>query len=404
MNGNSDEKFLRIGTQIFLKEINPSGQEQLLPWSTSALYQDYGKDRGNEIISHMPKYVGWANVPSHTNYQAVIGKWLNLYQPLPYEPRSGVDFPYIRLFLQHIFGQLYHLGLDYLQILYLQPKQKLPILLLVSKERNTGKSTFLKLLKAIFAANATFNTNEEFKSQFNADWAYKLLIMVDEAFLDKVEYTERLKNLSTATVYKAEAKGKDRIECDFHGKFILCSNNVERPVIIEPGETRFWVIQVPKLKDDDTQILEKMIYEIPAFLDFLIHREMETKCMSRMWFSFDDYHTKALDRIIAGNRNRLEQQIAYVLDDIMERCGLDAIDICPKDIYTILMYKGCAGRYDLEERNIKKVLQYSWELTPVGNSLTYTKYIPSGTQADEYTSIKAVGRYYTIKREFVKDI
>lgn len=34
--------------------------------------------------------------------------------------------------------------MDYLQLLYLYPVQKLPILLLVSEERDTGKSTFLK--------------------------------------------------------------------------------------------------------------------------------------------------------------------------------------------------------------------------------------------------------------------
>ena len=151
-------------------------------------------------------------------------------------------------------------------------------------------------------------------------------------------------------------------------------------------------------------MLEKMIYEIPAFLDYLLHRQMSTECVSRMWFSSNDYHTKALDRIIAGNRSRLEQQIAYVLLDLMESNGLDAIDICPKDIYAILTFKGCAGRYDLEERNIKKVLQYSWELTPVGNGLTYTKYVPSGTQMDEYSPVKAVGRYYTIKYDFIKNI
>ena len=369
----NNEKFLRIGTQIYLKEINPSGQEQLLPWSVGAIYQDYGKDRGNEIITKMPKYVGWANEPSHTNYEAVIGKWLNLYQPLPHEPRKG-DIPVTKQFLKHIFGDHYELGIDYLQLLYLQPKQKLPILLLLSKERNTGKSTFLKFLKAIFSANATFNTNEDFKSQFNSDWANKLLIMIDEAFLDKVEYTERLKNLSTATLYKTEAKGKDRVECDFHGKFILCSNNVERPVIIEPGETRFWVIQVPRIKSDDTLLLEKLIYEIPAFLYFLLHRRLLTERESRMWFSFDLYHTRTLDRIIAGNRSRLEQQIAYLICDIMDQFELDRIDICPKDIYSLLMTKGGAGRYDLEERNIKKVLQFSWGLNPVGNTLTYRRY------------------------------
>ncbi len=399
----NNEKFLRIGTQIYLKEINPSGQEQLLPWSVGAIYQDYGKDRGNEIITKMPKYVGWANEPSHTNYEAVIGKWLNLYQPLPHEPRKG-DIPVTKQFLKHIFGDHYELGIDYLQLLYLQPKQKLPILLLLSKERNTGKSTFLKFLKAIFSANATFNTNEDFKSQFNSDWANKLLIMIDEAFLDKVEYTERLKNLSTATLYKTEAKGKDRVECDFHGKFILCSNNVERPVIIEPGETRFWVIQVPRIKSDDTLLLEKLIYEIPAFLYFLLHRRLLTERESRMWFSFDLYHTRTLDRIIAGNRSRLEQQIAYLICDIMDQFELDRIDICPKDIYSLLMTKGGAGRYDLEERNIKKVLQFSWGLNPVGNTLTYRRYTVNLNNFSEYQSSSALGRYYTITRDFIKNI
>jgi len=62
------------------------------------------------------------------------------------------------------------LGLDYLQILFTQPTQMLLILLLVSNERNTGKTTFLSFLKMIFGKNATFNTNEDFRSQFNADW------------------------------------------------------------------------------------------------------------------------------------------------------------------------------------------------------------------------------------------
>lgn len=52
----------------------------------------------------------------------------------------------------------------------MQPRQKLPILLLVSEERNTGKTTFLNFLKSIFEDNATFNTNEDFRSKFNSDW------------------------------------------------------------------------------------------------------------------------------------------------------------------------------------------------------------------------------------------
>ena len=44
-----------------------------------------------------------------------------------------------------------------------------------------------------------------------------------------------------ASVYKIEAKGKDLCEVQFFGKFIMCSNNEDTPVLIEPGETRYWV-------------------------------------------------------------------------------------------------------------------------------------------------------------------
>ena len=107
--------------------------------------------------------------------------------------------------------------MDYLQLLYLHPIQKLPILLLVSEERNTGKSTFLNFLKALFQNNVTFNTNEDFRSQFNSDWAGKLLIVVDEVLLSRREDSERLKNLSTTLSYKVEAKGKDRDEIAENG-------------------------------------------------------------------------------------------------------------------------------------------------------------------------------------------
>ncbi len=112
-------------------------------------------------------------VPEHVGYRSVVGKFLNLYESIDHLPQEG-DLSHINLWYG-IFGEQYELGMDYLQLLYLQPIQKLPILLLVSEERNTGKSTFLNFLKALFQNNVTFNTNEDFRSQFNSDWAGKLL-------------------------------------------------------------------------------------------------------------------------------------------------------------------------------------------------------------------------------------
>ena len=147
--------------------------------------------------------------------------------------------------------------MDYMQLLYLQPTQKLPIVLLVSEERNTGKSTFLNFLKAVFENNVTFNTNEDFRSQFNSDWAGKLLIVVDEVLLNRREDSERLKNLSTTFTYKVEAKGKDRTEIAFFAKFVLCSNNEYLPILIDAGETRYWVRKIMPLQGDDNQLSAK---------------------------------------------------------------------------------------------------------------------------------------------------
>ncbi len=255
-------------------------------------------------------------VPNHVDYQPVVDKFLNLYEPIGHQPKEG-DFPHVESLIRHIFGEQYELGMDYLQLLYLQPVQKLPILLMVSEARNTGKSTFLNFLKAVFQNNVTFNTNEDFRSQFNADWAGKLLIVVDEVLLNRREDSERLKNLSTTLSYKVEAKGKDRDEISFFAKFVLCSNNEFLPVIIDVGETRYWVRKINSLESDDTDFLRKLKAEIPAFLYFLQHRTLSTQKESRMWFAPKLTFTPALQRIIRSNRNKLELEMSELCLDIM---------------------------------------------------------------------------------------
>ena len=133
----------------------------------------------------------------------------------------------------------------------------------------------------MFQDNVTFNTNEDFRSQFNSDWAGKLLIVVDEVLLSRREDSERLKNLSTTLSYKVEAKGKDRNEISFFAKFVLCSNNESLPVIIDEGETRYWVRKISSLQADDTNFLEKLKAEIPAFLFQLQGRTLSTEHKSR---------------------------------------------------------------------------------------------------------------------------
>ena len=298
------KEYIRVGTTLYKLVDQPKlgggFVRKRIVWNNETLRQDHGKD----FMASVPKYNGFCTLPDHVNYQPVVANFLNLYEPIDHEPKEGT-FSHIEALVSHIFGEQYELGMDYLQLLYLKPIQKLPILLLVSEERNTGKSTFLNFLKAIFKDNVTFNTNEDFRSQFNADWAGKLIIVVDEVLLNRREDSERLKNLSTTHTYKVEAKGKDRSEIAFFSKFVLCSNNEYLPLIIDMGETRYWVRKIEKLQSDDTDFLKKLKEEIPAFLFFLQHRTLSTQEESRMWFNPKLTETPALKRIIRSNRNKI---------------------------------------------------------------------------------------------------
>ena len=385
---------MRVGTTLYKVVNQPcaSGgyEKRRVIWNNSTLRQDYGKN----YLATVPKYDGFCTVPDHLNYRKEIDGFLNLYEPIEHTPQIG-DFPNIRSLVLHIFGEQYNLGLDYLQLLFLQPLQKLPILLLVSEERNTGKSTFLNFLKAVFGDNVTFNTNEDFRSQFNSDWAGKLLIVVDEVLLNRREDSERLKNLSTTFNYKVEAKGKDRTEIAFFAKFVLCSNNEYLPVIIDAGETRYWVRKINPLKDDDTNFLQKLKEEIPAFLFFLTQRELSTEKESRMWFNPKLTHTSALQKIIRSNRNRLEIEMAELFLDIMSNMNVESVSFCLNDLMTLLIY----SQVKAEKHQVRKVVQEVWKLTSAPNSLSYTAYEIAPTRDCHYETKRKTGRFYTITKE-----
>lgn len=390
----NESPFVRVGTTLYKivnqPRLNGGYVKKRIVWNNETLRQDYGKD----YLANVPKYDGFCTVPDHVNYRQVIDNFLNLYEPIGHQPKEG-DFSHIQALLHHIFGEQYELGVDYLQLLYLHPIQKLPILLLVSEERNTGKSTFLNFLKAMFRNNVTFNTNEDFRSQFNSDWAGKLIIVVDEVLLNRREDSERLKNLSTTLSYKVEAKGKDRDEIAFFAKFVLCSNNERLPVIIDPGETRYWVRKIHHLENDDTHFLQKLIEEIPAFLYFLQHRSLTTQNVSRMWFSPKQTETAALLKIIRCNKSKYEVEAAGLIKEIMECMEIDSFSFCLNDLLILLNL----SQVRIDKHWLRKIVTEDWKLAPAPNGLTYTTYLFACNKERRFEPIRRVGRYYTITRK-----
>lgn len=389
-------EYVRIGTNYYKKVRKPlaSGDvvEFLVPWSIECIKQDHGK----HFLSTVPRFDGFCLVPSHLEYKREIENFYNRYHPFLHEPAPGYP-KLILVFLNHVFGEQLDIGLDYLKILLMYPMQILPILCLVSTERNTGKTTFLNFLKAIFGDNMTINSNEDFRSNFNAEWAHKLIIGVDETFLDRKEDSERIKSLSTSKYYKIEAKGQDRQEIEFFGKFVLCSNNEDNFIMIDPGEIRYWIRRLPPLHQDNKNLLEELKQEIQSFIHYLIQRPFTTVSTTRMWFRPDQLSTAALKRVKRYNRNKLEVEMAQLLLSIIDiKEEVEELQFTLSDIQDWLAKKGFRG-YD--SGAVKNVLQNMWQLKPVNNSLAYLQY-KIGTDGNIF-ELNTKGRFYSLRQKEV---
>lgn len=400
--------YLRIGT-VYYKQIEKpliSGDKNIVlsRWSRETIIHDHEKN----YLSQIPKYDGFCCIPNHLRFQQIVDGFYNIYNEIPFKPSSEIDdleklkllIPNSWEFMQHIFGNQLELGLDYLKILFEFPTQILPILCLVSKERATGKSTFLKWLKEIFGMNMSYIKGDSFGSQFNSDWIAMLIVAIDEVFFDRKEITERLKYLSTTNKDKLENKGKDREEVDFFAKFVLCSNNEENFIQIDESEIRFWILKIRPIKSENTEFLNQLIEEIPFFLKFLLVRKFHSEKKTRMWFSPEEIKTDALQKLVWKNNNKLEGMMLETLYELFEGITEEEIQVVPQDVLSMVNKFFRTSNYSHYTRNdIRKILKDSWELTPQSNSLNYIKH--GIDYSDQFYQENKTGRYFTISKTII---
>ena len=393
--------YLRVGTTYYKTIEKPtiSGDKLqiLTKWSRETIIHDHEK----KYLGKIPKYDGFCCIPEHINYRKFIDGFYNLYNEIPFQPAKDEiqkeNIPFSINFMSHIFGEQLEFGLDYIKILLLYPTQILPILCLVSKERSTGKTTFIKWMKEVFGLNMTYIKGDSFGSQFNSDWASMLLVAIDEVFFDKKEITERLKYLSTTNKDKIEAKGKDREEAEFFAKFILCSNNEDNFIQIDENEIRFWIRKINPIKQENTEFLKNLIAEIPAFLKFLKDRKFSTQKFTRMWFTPAQIRTKALQKLVFKNANKLELKIIELLYEFFESNEDQEIHVVPQDILSMVnrMFRPTYWT----RNDVRNVLKDSWKLEPQKNGLTYIRY--DIDFSGNFYQNNAVGRFFTIKKDFI---
>ncbi|HRN79990.1 MAG TPA: DUF5906 domain-containing protein [Ferruginibacter sp.] len=353
--GDDYYKIIKVPNQFGTDEI------QFQQRRKSTIVDDHGKSLPN----HIPKYESFCNIPSHTNFQRVIKNCFNVYSPLDVqpdeEPCGPDDCPAIINLIRHIFGEkmaaftdidgvrkeypMWHLGMDYVQLLYHNPQQKLPVLCLVSRENGTGKSTFGYFLRQMLGANTAIVGNADLSNEFNAHWATKSVVICDEAKIDKSSVVDKIKALSTAKKIFMNAKGRGQVELDCFIKFIMMSNNEDTFIFANDDDIRYWIIKVPVLKEENPNIMENLVDQLPQFLSYLNNRKMVSEMRSRMWFHPMLLRTDAFKKVVESSRPSVEREIRHYLKNLFLDTGLDVIRMTANNIHKEV-FKGSA-KYDM---------------------------------------------------------
>ena len=414
-----------VGDEFFeevqMPSANPNFQKrQLVHRKKETLTARFGRN----FISYLKYYHGFVNVPAHFNYERIIEtenkEFLNQYFPFPHVPEQG-KWKEIEGFLKHIFGEHevhhpktlqpipnWHLGLDYLQLLLCEPTQPLPILVLFSRENQTGKSTFGELCYRLLGDNVVFIGNSDLQSDFNEVYAGRLLAICEETLLERRRDAERVKNMSTATRMTINPKGQKQYTIDFFTKFQFYSNN-PRMVYVTRHDDRYWILKVKAIPKDqlDPGLKERMWQELPAFIHFLKDRAMATQMESRMWFNPDLLRTEIFMDTVRLNEPTAATDLREAIRDWFYDLGEDCktIELPLKNIIEEF-FTPKTGRAWVQEilkdyLGVELLKDSGKQVLKRGeySRLVFNEYAEDGNGALQVKTVKWRGRPYIFRRE-----
>jgi hypothetical protein len=334
----SDIPYIRVGTDYFKviakKDRYKSENTLLKPWKKDEIKQDHGKN----LLGMIYKFDDFTIYPDNVEYTPVLNNCYNLYAKFAHkfviDEVNQNDIPVTMGLIHHIFGDQWELGLKYMKILYENPRQILPVLALVSTERETGKTTFLNWIQMLFGENTTLINPSDLTSNFNDAYATKNIIMIDETTIDKQQTIEKLKSIATAKTMSVSQKFVSHYSVPFFGKVIFCTNKESDFMRIDEEEIRFWVRKIKLIKGaKNTNIETDLFNEIPKFLKYLIQLPAIDFSKSRMVFTKDEILTESLQVVMEESKSTLRKEIEMNLDDFfMNNDGIEFIEATAKDV------------------------------------------------------------------------
>jgi len=394
---NADSKYIRVGVKYF-KEIEKENRYNLkLPdiviWNKDAIIDDYGKPE----LKRVRKYDDFTVHPDNLNYQSSVNGFYNLYKAFVHKPHPDpvniTEIPHISALIHHIFGEQQELAYQYLKIMYEEPTQILPVLCLVSKPRETGKTTFLKLLANIFTGNFDVISSDNLSSSFNSAYAYLNIIGVDETVIEKQMAVERIKMLSTADTIMVNMKNVQEFSVPFFGKLVLCTNKETDFMRIDSEEIRFWIRKPGLINKKDPDLMQKMISEIPKFLRYLRDLDSIPK-LTRMVFTAEQLNNKHLDAVKAESKSGLHKEIEMLITDFFHNETVEQIQFSAIDLKTKWFDKS----HNISAHYIRKVLQDEMGLVTSDKVIRYQPFNDTEYYAGVNNQITKTGKPYTVNK------
>lgn len=330
---NEPIEFIRVGTDYYKviekKDRYGATRTQLKPWKKDEIKQDHSKS----LLSKIPRFDDFIIVPDNKDYHPTIGNCYNLYSKFAHLPIEGSIETSLH-FMGHIFGDQLELGLKYLKIMHERPTQTLPILTLASKERDTGKTTFINWMEMIFGNNSILISPEDLLKPFNSNYATKNVVLVDETFIEKGSGVEKLKSLSTAKSINVSQKFVSEYSIPLYMKIILCTNKIHDFMRIDEEEVRFWIREIPTIQGKKNVLIEQQLFnEIPAFLHYLTKLpDINYDSGSRMVFTKQEIGTTALDNVKKESKSGLYKELEILIEEYFNEKPNESFKASPSDI------------------------------------------------------------------------
>jgi hypothetical protein len=309
-----ENRYVRVGVDYFkvIEKIDRYGikRTELKKWNKDEIRLDHGKD----ILKTIPKYDDFTIVPDNMTNDLCQSDFYNLYAPFNHKPEEG-EWKWTKVLLSHIFGEQYDIGITYMQVLYMFPKQALPVLVLVSKERSTGKSTFVDWLMMLFGANMSLIFPTDLSRTFNGSYSRSNIIAIEETVVDQSHVVEKIKALSTQKTINANLKNVNDFQIPFFGKIILASNNERKFMKVDIEEIRFFIRKINTPTITNHNILNDMVSEIPAFLYYLESLPVPDFSKSRMVFTPSEISNDSLKSVKNESHTWLYKELFAIFED-----------------------------------------------------------------------------------------